>query len=277
MVSFKNDQAAGLRRIMAAPKPRVVSVISASSADQSRTMINLAASIREQGSEVLIVHASNTTRESSYEVDKNPTLLEIAKTSASPLLAIKNTKQEFAAARLLPKNQLNAPLTNKAASALNQLFDTLVVQYEIVLIDATLNSDDLLPLQTLNDSEILIQLLREPESIKDAYALIKRICSQLGRRSFGIIVDDANDAQAEVVFNNIAQVAKRFMQIELEFFGAIPTDVHLGKAAKLGRPVIDAFPLTPASNAFKQIAQRLNSKSARTPKIDMLYNNSALI
>jgi flagellar biosynthesis protein FlhG len=90
-------------------------------------------------------------------------------------------------------------------------------------------------------------------------------------------VDDANDAQAEVVFKNIAQVAKRFMQIELEFFGAIPADVHLGKAAKLGRPVIDAFPLTPASNAFKQIAQRLNSKSTPIMDIDMLYSTSAMV
>lgn len=277
MVSFKNDQAAGLRRIMAAPKPRVVSVISASSADQSRMMINLAASIRAQGSDVLIMHASNTTREVSYEVDKTKSLFEIAKAAGSVSSAVINTKQDFPVAKLLPKNQINTPLSTKAGEVLNHLFDDLVVQYEIVLVDATLNSDDLLPLKTLNDNDILIQLTRKPESIKDAYALIKRICSQLGRRSFGIVVDDANDAQAEVVFNNIAQVAKRFMQIELEYFGAIPADVHLGKAAKLGRPVIDAFPLTPASNAFKQIAQRLNSKSAHIANMDMLYNTSAMV
>jgi flagellar biosynthesis protein FlhG len=277
VVSFKNDQAAGLRRIMAAPKPRVVSIISASATDQSRMMTNLAASIRAQGNDVLIVHASSGTREASYEVDKTPTLFEVAKTSASFSVAIKTTKQELTVAKLLPKNQVSTPLNNDAGQVLNQLFDELVLQYEIVLVDATLNSDDLLPLKTLNDSDILIQLTRDPESIKDAYTLIKRICSQLGRRSFGIIVDDANDAQAEVVFKNISQVAKRFMQIELEFFGAIPADVHLGKAAKLGRPIIDAFPLTPASNAFKQIAQRLNSKSPRLSDIDMLHSSGAMI
>lgn len=265
MVDFKNDQAAGLRRIMTAPKPRVVSIISASSTqDQSRMMINLAASIRAQGNDVLIMHASITSRESAYEAEKIPTLLEAASGSASLSAAIKNTKQDIAIAKLLPKSQISTPLSNDVGDVLNQLFDQLVLQYEIVLVDATLNSDDLLPLKTLNDSDILIQLTREPASIKDAYTLIKRICSQLGRRSFGIIVDDASEAQAQTVFNNIAQVAKRFMQIELEFFGAIPADVHLGRAAKLGRPVIDAFPLTPASNAFKQIAQRLNSKITPT-------------
>jgi len=46
MSNFHHDQASGLRRIMAAPKPRVVSVISAASThDQPRMMTNLAASI----------------------------------------------------------------------------------------------------------------------------------------------------------------------------------------------------------------------------------------
>jgi flagellar biosynthesis protein FlhG len=58
------------------------------------------------------------------------------------------------------------------------------------------------------------------------------------------------------------------MQIELEFFGSIPADDHLSRAAKLGRSVIDAFPLASASTAFKQIAQRLDYKH------DSASNNS---
>lgn len=277
MVNFRNDQAAGLRRIMATPKPRVVSVISASPIDQSRMMINLAASIRAEGNEVLVVHASKNTRESSYEVEKTPALLEVAKATASLTVAIKYTKQEFATTKLLPKDQVDSVLNDDLAQSLNNLFDELMQQYDMVLVDATLNNDDLLPLKTLNECDIVIQLSRKPESIKDAYALIKRICSQLGRRTFGIIVDDANDAQAEIVFTNIAQVAKRFMQIELEFFGAIPADIHLSRAAKLGRPVIDAFPLTPASNAFKLIAQRLNSKNTRLTDINSNALNTTIM
>jgi len=152
------------------------------------------------------------------------------------------------------------PLDSKVSSQLNRIFDSLARQYEIVLVDATLNNNHLLPLKTLNESEILIQLTRHPESIKKAYMLIKQICSQLGRRPFGIIVDDATEAQAQIVFRNISQVARRFMQVELEFFGAIPPDEHLSRAAKLGRAVIDAFPLATASTAFKEIAQRLDYK-----------------
>jgi flagellar biosynthesis protein FlhG len=261
MLNFQNDQAAGLRRLMAAPKPRVVSIISASSThDQPRMLTNLAASMLGQGFEVLIVHASQESHETSYGIDKHPALLNVAYEESSLQDVIKNSDHGYSLAKIMHKHQINIALDSDTDNALNQIFDELARQYEIVLVDATLNKNHLLPLKILNESEILIQLTRQPESIKNAYTLIKQICTRLGRRSFGIIVGDATDAQAQIVFRNISQVARRFMQIELEFFGAIPTDDHLNRAAKLGRSVIDAFPLATASAAFKQIAQRLDYK-----------------
>jgi flagellar biosynthesis protein FlhG len=261
MSNFQNDQAAGLRRIMAAPKPRIVSIISASSTqNQPRLMANLAASVVSQGCDVLVVHASQESREASYEVEKLPSLVDVTYARASLEQATKNAKLGYTVAKLMPKSLLTQPMDSNTSAQLNHVFNQLAHLYEIVLVDATLNAQQVLPLKTLNDSEIIIQLTRKPESITNAYTLIKQICAELGRRSFGIIVDDATDAQAQVVFRNISQVAKRFMQIELEYFGAIPTDDHLGRATKLGRSVIDAFPLSIASTALKQIAQRLDFK-----------------
>lgn len=261
MSDFQNDQAAGLRRIMAAPKPRIVSIISASSTqNQPRLMTNLAASIMSQGCDVLVVHASQESREASYEVEKLPSLLDVAYAKTSLQHATKNARLGFSVAKLMPKNLLAKPMDNDTSVQLNHVFNQLAHLYEIVLVDATLNAQQILPLKTLNECEIIIQLTRKPESITQAYTLIKQICGELGRRTFGIIVDDATDAQAQIVFRNISQVAKHFMQIELEYFGAIPTDDHLSRATKLGRSVIDAFPLAIASTALKQIAQRLDFK-----------------
>jgi flagellar biosynthesis protein FlhG len=265
MSNFHHDQAAGLRRIMAAPKPRVVSVISAAiTHDQPRMMTNLAASIFGQGSDVLLVHASQDSREVKYGVDKTPSLFDVAFDIDNETFSLSDgiisTNHGFNVAKLMQKNQFNISIDSDESEQANQLFDELAHQYEIVLVDATLNKDNLLPLQILNNGEIIIQLTRLPESITNAYTLIKQICSELGRRPFGIIVDNATDAQAQIVFRNISEVARRFMQIELEFFGSIPADDHLSRAAKLGRSVIDAFPLASASTAFKKIAQRLDYK-----------------
>ena len=158
----------------------------------------------------------------------------------------------------LPVSYTHLDVYKRQEQHANQLVKQLATQFDIVLVDASVNDAGKLALPILNESEIIIQLSRKPESIKQAYALIKLICNQLGRRSFGIIVDDANEEQAQVVFRNIAQVAKRYLQIELEFFGAIPTDEKLSLATKLGRTVIDAFPLAKASAAFTSIAKKLD-------------------
>ena len=263
----QNDQAAGLRRIMATPKPRVVSILSTSpSRDQAHLMANLATPIAAEGNDVLILHASHESSESIYEIDKLPALLDVINEKSLLQNAIKNSYSGFSVAKLMPSHQLNSPLDSILSEQLNKIFIGLTQQYEIVLVDAALNSDDVLPLQALNEGEIIIKLTRRPESIKESYALIKKIYNQLGSRPFGIIVDNASDIQAQAIFGNISDVARRFMQIELEYFGAIPPDVHLTRAAKLGRSVLDAFPLASASTALKQIAHRIDGKLMNSVK-----------
>jgi len=262
MPKFEGDQAAGLRRIMATPKPRIVSLLSTSSMqDHQRLIENLAASMQLHGCAVLMVEAivGIATRDDD-EVVSQPTLLEVANVKMDSPFAIHTSKLGFPTIQLTKKNHTSILADNPNSEQLNQLFNDVVQQYEIVLVATTLNDTFSLPFSSLNQHEIIIQLTRQPESIKHAYTLMKKICNQLGKRSFGIIVENASDAQAEIVFNNIAKVAKRFMQVNLEFFGAIPNDDHLMRAAKLGRSVIDAFPLTSASSAFKKIAHRLDDK-----------------
>jgi flagellar biosynthesis protein FlhG len=251
MSKLKQDQAAGLRKLMAIPAPRIFTMLSASSTqDKSRLMTNLAASMATQGTKSLVIHASKESSESVYGINALPTLLETNKQ--------KNTLQN-AISKLMQKSQLHQQLSHEMNQGLGFILKELASAFEIVLVDASVDDAGLLPIDALNSSEIIVQLTRKPESIKEAYALIKKVYSQLGRRNFGIIVDDATDAQAQVVFNNISKVAKQYMQIDLTYFGAIPADDHLSKAVQLGRAVVDAFPLAQASTAFKKMAMQLES------------------
>lgn len=266
-----NDQAAGLRRIMSSPKPRIVSILSTSANhDHARLMANLATPIADNGFDVLILVASDECNSNIYEVENQPTLLDVINEKTLLQSVIKNTGSGFSIAKLMPSHQVESPLDLILEQQLNSIFCKLAQQYEIVLVDAAINANDLLPLKALNDGEIIIKLNRKTESIKESYALIKKLYNQLGSRSFGIIVDNASEAQARAIFGNISDVAKRFLNIELEFFGAIPPDVHLSRAAKLGRTVMEAFPLASASTAFKIIAERLNGKQEDKEKLASL-------
>ncbi len=259
MHSMQHDQAAGLRQIMTGHQPKIVSVLSAIPEQHKQRFIpNLAASLSLQDSDVLVVQAGVDSRQ--YGVSGLPALSDVASQRLSINQSVKSSKFGFLATKLHAQKMHQLATSDAEKHALGQVFEQLSSLFEVVLVDTDLNKQHQLPLALLNEHDIMIQLTCEPESIKEAYTLIKKVYSQVGRRSFGIIASSASDEEAAATFKNIAYVARNYLQVELEFMGAIPSDQHLNRAGKLGRAVVDAFPLTHAAKAFKALAQRLNYK-----------------
>lgn len=272
MLNLPNDQAAGLRRIMAGTKTRVISVLSASAPEnQPRMLTNLAATLSASARNVLILHAAENAIEAtrSYGITALPSLVDVVNKKAALTQTVRQSAQQFYTARMLPKNHSLEFLDDRLEQALNVVFNKLAAHFDVVLVDTQTNQRQALPLAALNESEIMIRLTRDPESIKQAYLMMKQICAQLGRRNFGIVVDASSDTQAATVFRNISQAARRFMLIDLEFYGAIPADEHLNRAAKLGRAVTEAFPKAKASLAFQTFAQRVDYQQYRSVETEL--------
>ena len=267
------DQAAGLRRLMAGPRPRVISLLSAAGkTEHTRLMVNLAASLQRQGNKVLIMEATHTSilEAKHYGIDADQgTLLEaVMRPELHQPFIIQ--REGFAAAKLLPESSACRLLQDEAIHAqVERIFSAMTSQHDVTLVDAALLMQEAMPLHTLNHGEIMIHMTREANSITQAYTLIKQLCQQVGRRSFDIVVSHSNEAQAQVIFNNIAAVARQHLYIELHFAGLIPADEHLGIAARLGRSVIDAFPMAKASAAFKALAGKIDHNSVLLPEASL--------
>lgn len=259
MNPFQQDQAAGLRRMMGARHPRLVTVISTSGQSQSPLLLtNIATSLSTNGNQVVLVHPSNITFENRYRLDNIPALLEVANYQTPLIKALQEAPEGFAVAKLTHAKDRQLELTEYQQTQLDSVFEDLTKLYDIVMVDAALDANQSLPLQRLNTQEILIEVSNDQQAIMQAYSLMKRICSRVGKRSFSILVSNANDVQANQVFNHIANVAWNYLKITLSFFGAIPADVYLNEAAMVGRSVIDAFPTALATQAFQQIAHKLD-------------------
>lgn len=254
-----HDQAAGLRQIMTGHQPKIVSVLSATPEQGHRFIPNLAASLSLQDSDVLVVQAGKADAK-QYGVANLPALSDVAGQRLNIEQSVANSQFGFLATKLHAKHMQSLTVTDADKLALSQVFENLSSLFEVVLVDTSLDKDHQLPLELLNNHDILIQLSCDPASVKEAYTLIKKIYSQVGRRSFSIIASSASDEEAAMTFKNIEHVARNYMQVDLEFMGAIPSDQHINRASKLGRAVVDAFPLTNAAKAFKALAQRLNYK-----------------
>lgn len=277
MIQFQQDQAAGLRRMMGNTHPRMVTIISANGQMQSPMLLtNIASSLTANGNQVALVHPSNISAETRYQLANIPALLEVANYQTPLIDALQQSPEGYVVAKLTHENTRALSFDEYQEEQLNHVFDDLTKLYDIVLVDTDLNDAQALPLQRLNTQEIVIELSDDQSAIMQAYRLMKHICTHAGQRSFSIVVSNATESQAAQVFNHIASVAWEYLKITLSFFGAIPTDVYLKQAAMTGRAVIDAFPTAMAASAFQQIAQKLDQGLRLSWQSESFRNSAAI-
>lgn len=253
MVSFVRDQAAGLRRMVADPKPRMFTVLSASSReDKSVLLLNLAAAMQHGGSNVLLLDACGgpAGMASRLGVPDGISLLDALQGGCAHEDIAHRCVHGFDIALLASAAATAAGGTTGLAAA----YEKLARQSDVLLADVELDQGGELPFEQMAAGEIIVQVGASGESMKAAYSLIKGLNLHLGRRPFGIVVSGASGEDARKVFANMAQTARRYLALELEFAGSIPADDGLRKATRLDKPVVDAFPMAGSSAAFRQLA-----------------------
>ena len=257
MANFDFDQAEGLRRMLAGPKPRIVTFLSATPDDDKGAMlVNLGASLARAGNDVVIVDACTDQYGVARRlgVEHSASLLSVARQECALNQVIRQVPQGFGVASMA-RGRSSARAADDARR-LAKAFDVLVKQSGIVIVDGEFGPDDSFPVPVMASSEIVVQVSTSAASITAAYALIKRLSQQLGRRPFGILVTGASEAEAKVVYDNMSSAASRYLAVHLTSMGSVPADEYLHRAARLGRAVVDAFPLAGASVAFRRLAGR---------------------
>ena len=261
MANFDFDQAEGLRRMLAGPRPRIVTFLSATPQDDKGAMlVNLGASLARAGDEVLLVDACAGGRGVAERLGlaDGASLLEVARQQCGLNQVMRQAAQGFTVVSMRGADE-PYPRSVRAAGdeqrRLAKAFDVLVKQSGTVLVDGEFG-DNGFPVPLMSSAEIVVQVSNSATSIKAAYCLIKRLNHELGRRPFGILVTGASESEAKVVYDNMAQAASRYLAVNLTSMGSVPADEYLHRAARLGRAVVDAFPLAGASVAFRQLAGR---------------------
>jgi len=260
LASYDADQAEGLRRMLERPTPSVFSFFSVlPDAEKDAMLINLAASLAAHDCSVLLVDACMTPSSvlSRFGGRAVASLLDVACQERVLDEALRRVPEGFVLARLSHKSVSVA--THLQASRLAEIFDVLTDESDVTLVNGELNEDKSLPVPGMEmGGEIVVHMSTSLGSIKAAYALIKSLNDRLGRRPFSLLVTGGSDAEAKMVFANMAQVANRYLAVQLNFLGAIPADEHIRRASGQGRTVLEAFPLTGAAIAFKRLARQFS-------------------
>lgn len=100
----------------------------------------------------------------------------------------------------------------------------------------------------------------EPTSITDAYAQIKLLNRDYGVFRFRILANMVKTEQdGRTLFNKLTTVTERFLEVALQYVGAIPTDDAVKRAIQRQKPVILAYPRSQAAQAYRKLSKTVDN------------------
>jgi hypothetical protein len=143
------------------------------------------------------------------------------------------------------------------------LLDGLEERFDLVIIDSGAGIGDNVLFFVGAAQEVVLVLSPEPTSLVDAYAVVKVLSQQAGIRNFAVVINPVVDEMpARDMFQKLSTVTGRFLTAKLRHLGYIPRDENVHRAVMAQRPVVDLFPMAPASRALVDAAERLFSEPA---------------
>lgn len=145
----------------------------------------------------------------------------------------------------------------RVMSALDEIED----EFDLVLIDTGAGIGDNVLFFVGGAQEALLVVTPEPTSLTDAYAAVKVLSLEAGVEHFHVLVNPApTEAVARDIYDKLCNVTRRFLKARLKLLGFVPRDENIHRAVLMQRPVVTAFPQSPASRALNAVADKLLSQ-----------------
>ncbi len=257
-----NDQAEGLRRMTQSRPVRVIAVSSGKGGvGKTNVSVNLAISIAETGKKVMIMDADLGLANIDVLLGLHPKL------NISHVLSGEYDLSEVivdapGGIKIIPAasgiSQM-AGLSDAQNAGIINAFSELEADLDVLIIDTAAGIDNSVTSFCRASQEVVVVVCDEPSSITDAYALIKVLNKEQGINRFRILPNMAHDMkEGRQLFGKILAVTDRFLDVSLDFLGAIPFDTYLRKSVKKQTAVTQAFPRSPSAQAFRMVAQKIN-------------------
>ena len=138
-----------------------------------------------------------------------------------------------------------------------QELDSFETTADMVIIDTAAGISDTVLYFNLAAQDRLVVATGEPTSLTDAYALIKVLYTQHQERRFKLVVNNVkNEAEAKAVYRKLSMAADHFLGgLSIDYLGFIPSDPSVSRSVIQQRPLLEAFPGSPAAKGIEQLAK----------------------
>lgn len=272
------DQAEGLRNIIkkqeAQPHRQTARVITVTSGKggvgKSSVSVNLAISLSRMGKRVVILDAdfglANIEIMLGMRPEYNLADLMFRGKSITDIITYGPENIGFISGGSGINEMAN--LTREQVFQLIQKMSELDQLADVIIVDTGAGINDSVLEFVAASAEVLLVATPEPTSITGAYALLKSLnrCSSYrpGKTVVKMIANQVREnGDADELFEKIGVVVNKFLNIEIEYLGAIPYDSNMSRAVIRQEPITIAAPNSAAARSVRRIAGKLEDREEK--------------
>lgn len=225
---------------------------------KTNVAINLAVCMSKQGCNVVLMDADLGLANIDVLLGLNP-LHNLADVMAGKATLDDIMLDGPAGVKIIPASsgtQSMVSMSRLEHAGLIRAFSDLKYPLDVLVIDTAAGISDGVVSFVRAAQEIVMVVCDEPSSITDAYALIKLMSRDYQVERFKVLANMTHSEQeGRSMFNKLATVSERFLDVTLQYIGHIPFDPLLRKAVKQQRVLVLESPASPAAQAYKRISQ----------------------
>ena len=145
-------------------------------------------------------------------------------------------------------------------------------QADIIIVDTGAGIGNSVLEFVAASAEVLLVVTPEPTSITDAYALLKSLnrnsSYKPGKTVVKMVANQVrNEKEADELFDKLGIVVNKFLNIDIDYMGAIPYDNNMQKAVMKQQPLSMALPNSGAARSVENIARMLENKEEETVRV----------
>ena len=149
-------------------------------------------------------------------------------------------------------------LTPSEHAGLIRAFSDMQTDFDVLIVDTAAGISDMVLSFARAAQDVMLVVCDEPTSITDCYALMKLLSRDHGVFKFKVVANMVRSAkEGQNLFAKLTKVTDRFLDVAIELVAVVPFDENIRKSVRKQKAIVDAFPDSPASKAFTDLATKV--------------------